>query len=55
MNPVLILLILLGAGLLWFLLSFSFGAFGKFTNKMKDNAKNAMFEEEKEIHINEEK
>ena len=46
MNPVLVLLIILGAILLWFLLSFSFGFFGKFTNRLKDDAKKAMFEDE---------
>lgn len=54
MNPVLVLLILLGTGLLWFLLSFSFGFFGNFTNRLKDDAKKAMFEEKKE-NIDEEK
>ena len=54
MNPVLVLLILIGAGLLWFLLSFSFGFFGKFTNRLKDDAKKAMFEDEEE-NINEKK
>lgn len=49
MNPVLVLLILIGAGLLWLLLSFSFGFFGKITNKLTDDAKDAMFEENKEI------
>lgn len=44
MNPVLVLLIVLGAGLLWLLLSFSFGFIGKISYKLKDDAKNAMFE-----------
>ena len=46
MNPVLVLLILIGAGLLWAILSFSFSFFGKSANKLNDNVKNAMFEEE---------
>ena len=45
MNPVLVLLTLLGVGGLWFVLAFTFGFFGKITNKFKDDAKNAMFDE----------
>ena len=48
MNPALIIIVLILAILLWFLLSFSFKFIGGVANKLKENAKNAMFEEEEE-------
>ncbi len=48
MNPLLIILIFLGGALLWFLLSFLFRPTGKFSWKIWDDAKKAMFDEEKE-------
>ena len=56
MNPVLILLILIGAVILWFLLSGFFIDIGKFTNFFVDGTKDVMFkeDEEKEKEDNEE-
>lgn len=47
MNPVFWLLILLGAALLWLLLSFLFRPLGRVSKRLVDDAKREMFEEEK--------
>ena len=46
MNPLLVLFIVIGAVILWFLLSFTFGFFGDITNHIKNKTKRAMFEED---------
>lgn len=46
MNPVLVVLILIGGGLLWLLCSFLFRPIGKISKKLVDDAKDAMFDEE---------
>lgn len=48
MNPILIILIFIGAIILWLLLAGVFGFVGKISYKIFDDAKNAMFEEEKD-------
>lgn len=48
MNPVLVILILLAGALIWLLASFLFRPIGKISDKLVDDAKKAMFEEEKE-------
>lgn len=48
MNPILVILILIGGGLLWLLCSFLFRPIGKLSKKLLDDAKESMFEEEKE-------
>ena len=45
MNPLLIILIFLGGGLLWLLLAFSYRAIGGFFKKLVDDAKEAMSNE----------
>ena len=52
MNPLLIILILLGGALLWLLCSFLFRPIGKIGAKLIDDAKSAMSDENEE---NEEK
>lgn len=47
MNPVLIILILLGGALLWLLCSFLYRPIGKFFKKLIDDATEAMSEENK--------
>lgn len=47
MNPVLIILILIGGGLLWLLCSFLYRPIGELFKKLWDDAKNSMFDEEK--------
>lgn len=47
MNPVFWFLILLGAALLWLLLSFLFRPLGRVSKRLVDDAKREMFEEEK--------
>lgn len=46
MNPVLVVLILVGGGLLWLLCSFLFRPIGKISKKLVDDAKDAMLDEE---------
>jgi len=46
MNPVLIMLILIGCVGLWFLLSNVFKTVGQIMNIFADDAKNAMFDKE---------
>lgn len=46
MNPVLVVLILIGGRLLWLLCSFLFRPIGKISKKLVDDAKDAMFDEE---------
>lgn len=48
MNPVLIILILLGGALLWLLCSFLYRPIGKFFKKLIDEAKEAMSEDDNE-------
>lgn len=48
MNPLLIILILLGGALLWLLLSFLFRPIGKIGAKLIDDAKSAMSDENEE-------
>lgn len=48
MNPVLIILIILAAIILWFLCSFSFKSIGSIASSLYNDAKDAMTEEEKE-------
>lgn len=48
MNPVLILLILIGAVVLWFLLSGFFNDIGKITNFFLDGTKDVMLNENEE-------
>lgn len=48
MNPVLIILIFIGGGLLWLLCSFLYRPIGKVFKKLWDDAKGSMFDEEKE-------
>lgn len=45
MNPLLIILIFIGGGLLWLLCSFLFKPLGKIFKKLFDDAKEAMSEE----------
>ena len=45
MNPVFILLVLIGGFLLWILLSALYKPIGKVSEKLADDAKKAMFEE----------
>ena len=45
-NPVFIFLVLIGVVLLWFFLSFMFGFIGKITNRIIDDAKDAISEED---------
>lgn len=45
-NPVFIFLVLIGAVLLWFLLSFMFGFIGKITNRIINDAKDAISEDD---------
>lgn len=45
MNPVLIMLILIGAVIAWFGLSTLFRSIGKVVNGLADEAKNAMYDE----------
>lgn len=45
MNPVLIILTIIGGALLWLLCSFLFRPIGKISKKLVDDAKDAMFEE----------
>lgn len=46
MNPILIILILIGGGLLWLLCSFLYRPIGKLSKTLWDDAKNSMFDEE---------
>lgn len=46
MNPVFILLVLIGGFLLWILLSVLYKPIGKMSEKLADDAKKAMFEED---------
>lgn len=46
MNPVLIILILIGGALLWLLCSFLFRPIGKVSKKLLDDAKKAICEDE---------
>lgn len=48
MNPVLIILILLGGALLWLLLSFLYKPLGKIAKRLFDDAKESMEDDEKE-------
>lgn len=48
MNPVLIFLILIGAVILWFLLSFVFYPLGKFVYRIWKDANDEMNREDKE-------
>ena len=48
MNPVLILLILIGAVLLWFVLSNLFRIVGRVFNGLADNAKREMYDKNEE-------
>ena len=48
LNPFLIILILLGAVILWFLLVFAFKPVGKLTGKIIDDAIKTINEEESE-------
>lgn len=52
-NPFLIILILLGAILMWFILSFAFKPIGKFMNKLLGDAIDIINEEESEEKENE--
>lgn len=45
MNPVLIILIFLGGGILWLLLSLLYRPIGKVFNKLLNDAGDAMFED----------
>lgn len=47
-NPLLILLIIWGGVILWFLLSFLFIPIGRMMWKIIDDARKSMFEEKKE-------
>ena len=47
MNPVFIFLVILGAILLWFLLSFAFFPLGKMFSKIWNNAVDEIYKEEK--------
>ena len=47
MNPVFVFLVVLAAVILWFLLSFSFRFIGGIAKRLNDDAKKAMFEEER--------
>lgn len=46
MNPVLVVLIFIGGGLLWLICSFLFQPIGKISKKLVDDAKDAMLDEE---------
>ena len=46
MNPVLVLLILIGAVLLWFFFSFLFRGLGAIATKVVDDTKDVIFEDE---------
>lgn len=48
MNPVLIIIVLILAALLWLLLSFTFRFIGKLVSKLVDDAKHAMLDEDNE-------
>jgi len=48
MNPVFLLLVFLGVCLLWFLCAFLYRPIGKFFSRLFIDAKEAMFEENKE-------
>lgn len=48
MNPVLIILILLGGALLWLLLSFLYRPLGKIAKKLFEDAKESMEDDETE-------
>ena len=48
MNPVFIILVFIGGGLLWILSSFLFRPIGKMPKKLINDAKEAMFENENE-------
>lgn len=49
MNPVLIILILIGGGLLWLLCSFTYRPIGKLFKKLWDDAKGSMFDEDRTV------
>lgn len=51
--PVFMILVFLGAVLLWFLLAFAFRPLGKVGNKLWSDAKSAMFDEYIEENKNE--
>ena len=53
LNPFLVILILLGAIILWFLLTFAFKPIGKLTGKIIDDAIKTINEEESEEKENE--
>ena len=46
MNPVLVFLSLIAAALLWLICSFLYKPIGRFFNRLLNDAKEAMFEEE---------
>lgn len=48
MNPVFVFLVIIAAVLLWYLLAFAFGFVGGIAKKLNDDAKKAMFDEERE-------
>ena len=47
MNPVLIILVLLGGSLLWLLLSFLYRPIGKIVKRLFDEAKESMEDDER--------
>lgn len=55
MNPVFVILVILGAIVLWFLLSFIFFPLGKLICRIGKDAKDEMNREEKENNKKEEK
>lgn len=48
MNPVLVILILVGGFILWLMLSFLYKFVGRISGKLIDDAKRAMFEDDEE-------
>lgn len=52
--PIFVLLVFLGAGLLWLLLSFVFIPLGKIVSRLWKDAKDAMFKDESKNEINKE-
>lgn len=52
MNPVFVILVLLGAVFLWFLMSFAFIPFGKFVHRIYKDAVNQIEEKDNDDNNN---
>ena len=52
MNPILVILILLGGFLLWLLLAFAYIPIGKIFKRLTDDAKRAMSEDDTKEETN---